>query len=188
MDLSKLFAQANESQVITEVDSLDTASKVAKTISDIGKQLTAHATAYEAELAQLEEKTKEIKARYDALMLPLQAELAEYNAMLTKYHRTTLENATEKEQDTLKSIKLPYGVTLTSRSKPANLKVIDENQYKEYARANNFLKVKEDVEWAKMKKALKVTDDGKVVDPNSGEVISFIQVEEQERVFDVKWE
>lgn len=188
MDLSKLLAQANDSQVITEVDSLDTASKVARIISDIGKQLTAHATAYEAELAQLEGRTKEIKAKYDALMLPLQAELAEHNAKLMKYHRTTLENATDGEQESLKSIKLPYGVTLTSRAKPANLKVTDESQYRAYAKANNFLKVQENIEWAKLKKGLKVAEDGKVFDAESGEVISFIQVEEQERVFDVKWQ
>lgn len=184
MNIEDILNSNNNS---SEVTTLEKASQVAKRYNEVSKSLQALAGLYDKDLLQLEEVMKNLKTKYDTQMLPLQAELVELSSQLTKYHMDTITNANSDELDHLKSIKLPYGVTLTSRSKPANLTVTNQDAYLAYAKDKGLVKVKEEVEWAKLKKQLQVSGD-KVIDPETGEVIDFIETTEAERVYDIKWD
>lgn len=168
------------------VETLEDATKIAREVSEVGKLLRANVVAYETELAAIEEQAKAVKERYEAIINPLKEDIELYNSKLMAYHSSTIANATDSEKSKLTSIKLPYGVTLASRAKPPALVVNDDKKYLAFAKENELVETKETVKWAQMKKNLKINDDGIV--SYDGEIVDFITVEEQERVFDVKWD
>lgn len=187
MDINALLNQSQVSLLDKDVTTLEEASLVAKEVAEIGKQLAAHATAYETELAAVEQQMKAIKQKYDVIMSPLQDKLTKYNEKLVAYHCSTLDNATEAEKDKLKSIKLPYGVTLSSRAKAPAYNVTNNDAYIAFAKTKQLVAVKEDVKWNELKKNLAKNEHGQVIYGPTGEVVDFIQIDEQERTFDVKW-
>lgn len=170
------------------VTTLEEATAVAKEVAEISKQLNAVATAYDTELKALEVSAKAIKDRFEAMMKPLREELAIYNEKLTKYHMDTLGAATPEEQEKLKSIKLPYGVTLASRASAPTLKVKEDEASKKLylEKARELGLTKEDVKWADMKKGIEIKG-GKAVLAETGEILDFLQIDEKERAYDVKW-
>lgn len=184
-DIMNLFNAPKTEAKELKVTTLEEATAIAKEIARVSEQIDAVAQAYDTELKAVEVTMKAVRDRYDAMLSPLQDELRGYNKQLTEYHESTLEAATDAEKEQLKSIKLPYNVTLASRSKPAALAVSNDEAY--LAKARELGLVKEEAKWGEMKKLLTVTEDNKVIIKSTGEVADFIEVQEQGRVFDVKW-
>lgn len=123
----------------------------------------------------LEDATKSLKNKEEYL-----------STQLRIFHITQYNSAkNEKEKKKLNSIKLPYDITLKSRAQADKYVVSDETAYKDYARENDLIKIKEEVDWANLKKKIVVNSEGKAINKETGEFLDFIKVVPQERKFEV---
>ena len=142
----------------------------------------------EKECERWKKKIDEVNAWKDSVIKNLENKKSFLEGQLLLYHMVTYKNADEKQRKKLGSIKLPYGVTLQSRKPATRYDVTDEHAYKAYADMEGYMKPPKDpeVDWMSLKKDLQVTEDGKVINKQTGEVLDFIQPKEEERKFEIK--
>ena len=125
------------------------------------------------ELAELEERRKEI-------VKPLQEEMSRLESNLTAYHRQQLEQGGDK------TIKLPWA-TLKSQKKPQGY-TKDDDKLLEWVQSNatEYIKVAEPtVAWGDLKKQLVVVG-GKVMLKETGEVVEGVEPRPAEIDFKVE--
>lgn len=142
------------------------------------------------EIAKWEKRIEEVKEWLKSSKEPLESRAEYLENQLRMFHIHSYENAkNDSQRKKVTSIKLPYNVTLKSRSQQPKFEVVDEESYNKYAEDNDYLKPPKprDVDWAKLKKNLSVTDKGEVIDKDSGEKMDkIIKAIPQERKFEVK--
>jgi len=91
-----------------------------------------------------------------------------------------------KVTKTQESYQLPSGKLVFKKQAPDYQR--DEAAVLDWARASEnyeIIKVKESLDWAGLKKRLKTTENGEVVDAETGEVVPGIKVVDREPVFQV---
>lgn len=165
------------------------AARYAYGLTETEKEIMAKKAIADAERAKWLEKIAQVDAWEQEVVTPLEEKCDYMRGLLIEFHTRTFNEADEKGQKKLKSIKLPYGITLKSRQPAVKIEVIEEKQgdYETYARENGFVKPQADkFDWAGMKKTLKAGNDGAVVVAETGEIVEFAKSIESERVFEVK--
>lgn len=168
------------------IETLEDAARYAYGLSETRKEIEKIEAIAAKEIARWQEKIGEVEAWRDEVLKPLREKVEYFSTLLTQFHMKEFYNApNEKAQAKLKSIKLPYGVTLASREQQTKLEVTDETALLNYAKESGQVEVVEKPKWAEIKKQLKINDDGRVFDAN-GEEVAFVKAIPQERKFEVK--
>lgn len=168
------------------IGSIEEANRYAYAIKKTKKEVESIRSQAQKEIEIWQQEIQGLKEWEENQLKPLLDKIDYFETLLTDFHRRAFLNAeTEKEQNKLKSMKLPYGVTLKSFLPQSKYVVQDEDAYVDYARQKGFIRLKEEVNWKEMKDKLVVMENGKVIDAD-GEVINFISVEEQARKFELK--
>lgn len=173
---------------ITKVTDLESATRYAYGLAKTREEIASIQDIAEKECERWKKKIDEVNAWKDGMIKNLDNKKTFLEDQLLLYHMITYKNADEKQRKKLGSIKLPYGVTLQSRKPTTKYDVTDEHTYKIYADIGGYMKPPKDpeVDWAALKKDLQVTEDGKVINKQTGELLEFIQPKEEERKFEIK--
>lgn len=168
------------------INDLKEAADYAYGLSETKKELTVLEGVLDDQVSKLKAQIESLEEWYATVSKPLVSKVDYFTLLLSDYHQRTYDSADgDKAKGKVTSIKLPYGVTLSSRSLQPKLEVIDEEALLVYAKASGAVQVTEKPKWADIKKQLTVTESGHVVDSN-GEPLPFIAVTPQERKFEVK--
>lgn len=180
--------EEGEDDGVLKVKTIEDAARYAYGLSETRKSIAELEEIAEKEIAKWQEKIDKVKEWLEEVTAPLKRKEEYLANQLKMFHITQFNSAkNEKEQKKLTSIKLPYGVTLQSRAQQPKFEIVDEQSYKEYAKENNLLKVKEpEVDWATLKKNIIINSDGRALNKETGEFLDFIKVVPQERKFEVK--
>lgn len=176
-----------EDDGVLKVKTIEDAARYAYGLSETRKSIAELEAIAEKEIAKWQEKIDKVKAWLDEVTTPLKRKEEYLANQLKMFHITQYNSAkNEKEQKKLTTIKLPYGVKLQSRAQQPKFEIVNEQSYKEYAKENNLLKIKEEVDWATLKKNIIISNDGRALNKETGEFLDFIKVVPQERKFEVK--
>lgn len=170
-----------------KITSLEDASRYAYGLAKTREEMEKIKEVAEKEIAKWQERIDQVKAWQEEVLKPLQQKAEYFETLLMAYHMEEYEKADEKAKSKIKSIKLPYGVTLKSRELPDEYQILDEEKFLEFAKSNDLLNDPKPPapKWGEIKKQLEVTDKG-VVFKGTGEIIDFIKIIPQGRKFEVK--
>lgn len=136
-----------------------------------------------------------VDAKIDQLMAAMekqekemQREIEFFQSKLEEYFNT-LDEKSVKETKTLRKYKLPSG-TLKVKKGKWDFKY-SKNDLLEHARAEGkkeYIKVKEDFDWAKFKKELEITENHNIINKLTGEILDIkgLSVEEKPAEFEVE--
>lgn len=174
------------------IESMDEAIRLAYALSEIHKEIKQVNALADEEIGKWQEKIKQVEEWRDQQIKKLERIQNNIQFLLIQYHREQYEKAPEKVKKRLKSIKLPYGVTLKSVQPQVSFEIVNEDKYKQYMLENNFYEIPEPkLKWGEAKKQFKVIEDEegnlRVIDSN-GEFIDFVKVNIKEREYSVKIE
>lgn len=169
------------------IETLEDAARYAYGVSETRKEIEKIKAVATAEISRWQEQIQAVEDWQEEVLNPLMDKLAYFNMLLTNYHADQFYNAeNEKAQAKLKSIKLPYGITLASKEQATKIEVVDDAALLSYATENNMIDTpKPKAKWADIKKGLQAHEDGRVFDSN-GEEVSFAKAVPQERKFEVR--
>lgn len=128
------------------------------------------------EKAIIDDKKQELNRRCENSVSFLRSKLAEY-----------FETVEHKKTKTQESYALLSGKLIRKHINPKYS--YDDAELLKYLKesAPNMVEVKEKAKWGEFKKRTKLTDDGSVIDTETGEVLGFINIEQQPDVFDIKF-
>lgn len=169
-----------------KIETLEDAARYAYGLSETRKEIEQIEAIAAKEIEVWQKKIDQVNEWKEQSLKPLKDKEQYLSTLLTVFHMKQFNEApNEKAQAKLKSIKLPYGVTLSSREQQPKLEVTDESALLEYAKSNGLVEVTEKAKWGDIKKQLNINSDGRVFDAN-GEEVPFIKVVPQERKFEVK--
>lgn len=169
------------------INSLEDAARYAYGISETRKEIEKIQAVATAEITRWQEQIQAVEDWQEEVLEPLRAKLDYFNMLLTNFHADQFYNAeNEKAQAKLKSIKLPYGITLASKEQATKLEVTDDAALLAYAQESGYVDIPAPkAKWGELKKTLKVHEDGRVFDGN-GEEVPFVKAVPQERKFEVR--
>lgn len=171
ISLNEYLDQQNEVNEKFTVDSDEKANGVLRKIAALEQKKQAN-----DELAQAE--IEKIKAWLEQVNGALDQDIEYFQGLLAQY-----AEAQRKLNPKFKSRKLPNG-KFGFRKKPAKWQY-DDTKLLEYLKQNGmaeFVRIKEEANKAALKKKVKVAD-GKVVDPETGQILEGVTVEDQGEVF-----
>lgn len=173
---------------VLKISSIDDAARFAYGLSETRKSITELEEVAQKEIEKWQSKIEEVNAWLAEVVNPLKGKEEYLATQLQLFHINQFNSATDdKARKKLTSIKLPYSVTLKSRSQADQLKVSDEEAYLAFAKENNLIKdVAPVVDWAAMKKNIVVKEEGTAIHKGTGELLPFIKVVPQDRKFEVK--
>ncbi|ENK0837084.1 host-nuclease inhibitor Gam family protein [Clostridium botulinum] len=104
------------------------------------------------------------------------ASIEYFNGLLVEYYKEL------KQKDPKAKISTPYGKVTSRKNKKWNYK--NENEFLEYLTSNgynNLIRVKKEIDKAKIKKEFSIKDDV-VINKETGEILPFIDVVEEENI------
>lgn len=97
-------------------------------------------------------------------------EMAYFEGLIIEYARR------QREERDKKTVISPSG-RVTSRRSPATIQQVDEKKLTKYALDNEIEEAfKIELDWPKLKKMLTITDDGRVINAETGEVVEGAKV------------
>lgn len=170
-----------------KIETMEDAVRYAYGLSETRKEIEEINRLAEMEIEKWQAKIREVEEWRDSVIKPLQAKADYMSSLLMAFHMEQYYSApNEKAREKLKSIKLPYGVTLKSTQPQVNFEIKDEERYKRFMEKNGFIEHQEPkLKWGDFKKTLTVLNNGTVI-TKDGEVVDFLRVVPQERKFEVK--
>ena len=184
----EIYSQEEEENLPKQIKTEQEAIKYAYGVNETRKEIENIQSLAESERAKWQQKIEEVNVWEEERINPLLGKLEYMNNLLKFYHMQQVEGAENDSQlNKVKSIKLPYGVTLKSKAPQTKFEITDEEKYKEYAKENNLLQepAEPKPKWGDIKKRFQTTDEGKVVDED-GQVVDFVKASTPPRSFEVK--
>lgn len=143
----------------------------------------------ESEVSELKRQMKFYEDRIACISHDADEDVAFFEEMLKGYFADRAAEGFVKETKTKVGYKLPTGELIMKHREPEYKRNNDEETIKwlEKKGAEKFVKVKKELDWANLKKAVVVSGNG-VADAETGEVIPCIEVvpREDEFVVEVK--
>jgi hypothetical protein len=170
------------------IETLEDATRYAFGVAETRKEIVKLQKVATSELIRWQEQIQSVEDWLADSIKPLQEKLEYFNLLLTNFHINEFMSAeNEKAQAKLKSIKLPYGITLASKEQATKIEITDEAALLTYAKTNNFTDTPEPkAKWADIKKTLKINEDNGLVYDANGEEVTFVIAVPQDRKFEVK--
>mgnify|MGYP002521596863 CR=1 FL=1 len=145
------------------------------------KEATAEAVRLKAIIAA---EREELDAKEQAIDDKLENDTKYLKSLLYGYFQTV----EHKQSKTQESYKVLDGTLVFKKPALKIVKPEEDTAVLIYCETNapEYVETKKSVKWGDFKKNLVITDDGLVVDKNTGEQLTFIQAEESEAAFDVR--
>lgn len=170
-----------------KVQTIEEATRYAYGLSKTREEIAKLEEIAQAEIEKWQKRIDQVNEWLESVTKPLKQKEEYLANQLRMFHIVQYNNAkTDKERNKLKSIKLPYDITLKSREQQPEYKIVDEEAYKTYAQDHDLLKPPKEpeVNWSEFKKKIKVNND-QAIDKETGEVLNFIKVIPKGRKFEV---
>ncbi|WP_458732384.1 host-nuclease inhibitor Gam family protein [Bacillus subtilis] len=162
-----------------EVSDLETAAEAQRRIAYFMEEQQKIDQTAEKQIAPFLEKIEKIKMWQDQEKEKYAKRQAFYENRLERYMRQDIEEQKKKGYQPKKVMKLPYGTVKLIKQQPEYKR--NEEELKEYAKAQGFMKVSESVDWSSIKSKCQVAGN-KLVDPN-GQIVPGVTVIEREDKF-----
>lgn len=127
------------------------------------------------------------EAEIDALDKQADSDVAFFESILQEYFQSRMSEGFTKSTKTQTVYKLPSGKLIRKKQNPEFDYKTNQDKTIAWLKANDgkqFVKVKEEVNWAELKKTIKIVGDG--VSTADGEMIPGVKVTEREDVFEVE--
>jgi hypothetical protein len=176
--------EQQEVQNVFVVTDLETAAEAQRRIAyfeekkvEINSIIEKQITPFLLKIEKIQEWGEQAKVEFDEK----QSHYANY---LEMYLRQEVAKQLETGKKPKKTISLPYGKIALKAQQPKFEK--NEAELFEYAKENDFIRVKEETNWSELKKACVVAG-GKMYDMN-GEQVPGVSVIEQGEKFELKME
>ncbi|MBU8576395.1 host-nuclease inhibitor Gam family protein [Bacillus pumilus] len=186
----QLDGQASNTLDGIHVHSAEDAAKYARWLHHLREEIKENEAVAESERAHWQEKLAAVDSWLEGVNKKRLDAISFVEAQLSSYHSRIYDEANEAQRAKIKSISLPYGVKLTSRAvRPKLVADTSNEELIAYAKKEGFTEdTPPKVLWGELKKRLKHTEAGLVLDTESGELLPFISVENLEgsRTFEVK--
>lgn len=155
-----------------EVTDLSSLTWTMKKIAEMNKKKKENETVANEQIESIKQWLEEVNK-------PLNDSIEYLGSLATHYHRMVREQ--DPKQKTLST---PYG-KVKSRESKASVAQGDKKKLLEYVLSNDIEAVKQDLDWATLKKQLAVADD-KVINVETGEVVPGAVVKPHEIKFSVE--
>ena len=127
------------------------------------------------------------RAYYDEQIANMQKRADAISAFYMAHLQRYFDRVPHKSTKTTETYELPTAKLVWKQQAPEFVR--DEGKVIEWLKKNdggNFIKVKESLDWAGLKKVVQVSGNDCIV-PDTGEVVPGISVEHREPKFDVSW-
>jgi hypothetical protein len=181
--LSELDEQDQlEIQNVFAVTDLESAAEAQRRIAYFEERKTEIDTIIEKQIAPFLLKIEKIKEWGKQAKVEFDDKQVHYSSYLEMYLRQEVAKQLAAGKKLKKTIALPYGKISLKAQQPKFEK--NEAELFEYAKENDFIQVKEETDWAELKKACVVAD-GKLYDTNGEQVPGVVVVEQGEK-FELK--
>lgn len=181
--LAELDQQEEVQEVFAVVD-LETAAEAQRRIAYFESRKTEIDSIIEKQIAPFLEKIEKIKMWGEEAKKEHIEKQAHYSNQLERYIREEVKKQVDAGKKPKKTIKLPYGSISLKKQQPKFTK--DDLILFDYAKENGFVRVKEETDWAALKKQCQVVN-GQLVD-EFGVIVPGVEVVEQDEKFDLKLE
>jgi hypothetical protein len=181
--MEQIHEQEEENlQHVFAVTDLETATEASRRIAYFNEKMAEIDVIIEKQIAPFLEKIERIKMWGEEAKKEYQEKQVHYANHLEMYMREEVKRQLEAGKKPKKTIKLPYGSISLKKQQPEYLR--DELQLIEYARENDLVKVKEEVNWAELKKQCQVHE-GVLIDSNR-QIVPGVEVVERSEKFELK--
>ncbi|WHY76102.1 host-nuclease inhibitor Gam family protein [Neobacillus sp. WH10] len=176
--------EVQELQNVFAVVDLETAAEAQRRIVYFEDRKTEIDSIIEKQIAPFLLKIEKIKEWGEQAKIEFNEKQVHYSNHLEHYLRQEVAKQLETGKKPKKTIALPYGKISLKSQQPKFEK--DESELFQYAKENGFIRVKEETNWAELKKKCVVAD-GKLYDTNGEQVPGVVVVEQPEK-FELKME
>lgn len=175
-ELKKIRAEEidDNEELTNMVVSREDADRAFRTIQFYQQQIDKEKQSFDRAMDQIELEKEKLEYLFKKSIKHSQGRIEWYANELEVYQRS----------EGIKAIKTPFGSSKLKKQPPEYRR--DNVVLLEYAKAHQFVKVKEEVDWAPLKKTLQVVGD-KAVDEN-GEIVPGVVVIEREPKFEFEVE
>lgn len=164
------------------VSDLETAAEAQRRIAYFKEQMAELDAIAEKQIEPFQEKIDRIKEWSEQAKQEYIEKSAHYSLLLENFIREQVAEQQASGKKLKKTIKLPYGTIALKKQQPEFTK--DAEALLEYAKSVEMVKVKEEADWAAIKKVSRIHE-GKMYDQN-GEVIPGVSVFERDDKFEIK--
>lgn len=162
-----------------DVSDLETAAEAQRRIAYFRDEQQKIDKIAEKQIAPFLDKIEKIKLWQEQEKEKYAKKQAFYENRLECYMRQDVEEQMKKGHKPKKVMKLPYGTVKLIKQQPEYNR--NEEELKEYAKAQGFIKVSESVDWSSIKNKCQVVGD-KLIDPN-GQIVPGVTVIERDDKF-----
>lgn len=174
--------EQQEVQNVFAVTDLESAAEAQRRIAYFEEKKAEIDTIIAKQILPFLSKIEKIKEWGEQAKVEFDEKQAHYANYLEMYLRQEVAKQLEAGKKPKKTIALPYGKISLKAQQPKFEK--NETELFEYAKENDFIRVKEETAWDQLKKACVVVD-GKLYDTN-GEQVPGVAVIEQGEKFELK--
>ncbi|MFS0904160.1 host-nuclease inhibitor Gam family protein [Priestia aryabhattai] len=168
---------------VFQVTDLETAAGAQREIAYSQGEINVIDLITSKQIEPLLEQIEQIKAQAEEAKKPFIERKAHYSLMLEKFMREHVRQQIESGKKTIKKTISFLGGNVSLKSQQPQFKK-DEEVLLEYAKANGFVKVKEEIDWDSLKKKCMVGEGG-LIDKN-GEFVPGVEVIQREDKFVIK--
>ena len=176
--ISEEHEEQTEQQAF-EVSDLETAAEAQRRVAYFRDEQQKIDKIAETQIAPFLDKIEKIKLWQEQEKEKYAKKQAFYENRIECYMRQDVEEQMKKGHKPKKVMKLPYGTVKLIKQQPEYNR--NEEELKEYAKAQGFIKVSESVDWSSIKNKCQLVGD-KLIDPN-GQVVPGVTVIERDDKF-----
>lgn len=174
--------ELQEFQEVFAVTDLSSAAEASRRVAYFVEKQAEIDAIIEQQIVPLLAKIEKIKEWGTEAKVEHVEKQAYYTNLLEQYMKAEIEHQLQAGKKPKKTVKLPYGKIALKAQQPKFEK--NEAELFEYAKESGFVRVKEETNWADLKKACVVVGD-KLYDTN-GEQVPGVVVIEQADKFELK--
>jgi Bacteriophage Mu Gam like protein len=174
--------EEQEAQEVLAVVDLESAAEVQRRIAYFQEKMNEVDAVTEQQVVPFQQKIDKIREWGKQAKLEHEEKKAYYTNLLEQYLRQEVAKQLEAGKKPKKTLSLPYGKIALKKQQPEFKK--DEAALLGYAKQSGFVRVKEETDWAELKKN-SVVAGGKMYDMN-GEAIPGVTVIERDEKFELK--
>jgi hypothetical protein len=177
--------EEKEVQQVFEVVGLDSAAEASRRIVWFEEKKTEIDAVVAKQIQPYLDKIEKIKQWGEVAKQEYNDKQSFYSAHLELFIRREIAQQEEAGKKPKKTISLPYGKIALKKQQPEFIR--NEEELLPYAKETGFVKVKESVDWAELKKHCEVVE-GKLVFAETGELVPGVEIIEKEDRFEIKLE
>jgi hypothetical protein len=174
--------EEQEVQQVFAVTNLETAAEAQRRIAYFEDRKLEIDSVIEKQIAPFLAKIEKIKEWGQQAKVEFEEKQEHYSNCLEMYLREEVAKQMELGKKPKKTVTLPYGKISLKKQQPKFEK--NDEELFSYAKESGFIRVKEETDWAELKKNCVIAD-GKMYD-TKGEQVPGVTVIEQEEKFEFK--